>query len=142
MNYIEEQGDLFTVPKHYYLAHCISSDAAMGRGIAVEFNKRYDMKRKVLRHPEMTRKYPTCILEGRVFNLITKGKYHEKPTYETLHHSLLVMKAIAEDRDIKNIAMPAIGAGLDKLEWNKVRVMVENIFEDSNINILIRMKKS
>lgn len=27
--------DLFTMPEEYFLAHCISSDAKMGAGIAV-----------------------------------------------------------------------------------------------------------
>lgn len=47
MIYKEEKRDLFTVPEEYYLAHCISADFGMGKGIVVEFNKRFDMKRKL-----------------------------------------------------------------------------------------------
>lgn len=47
MKYREENKDLFTVPEDYYLAHCISADFGMGKGIVVEFNKRFDMKRKL-----------------------------------------------------------------------------------------------
>lgn len=39
MIYKEEKRDLFSVPNDYYLAHCISADFALGKGIAVEFNK-------------------------------------------------------------------------------------------------------
>ena len=140
MNYIEEHGDLFKVPKHYYLAHCISSDAALGRGIEVEFNKRYGMRSKLLRHNISVRKHPTCILECNVFNLITKKNYWDKPTYETLHQSLLKMKAIAEDKEITHIAMPAIGSGLDRLDWNRVKLIIEEVFYDTNINILVRLR--
>ena len=42
MIYKEEVKDLFTVPEDYYLAHCISADFGMGKGIVVEFNKRFD----------------------------------------------------------------------------------------------------
>lgn len=44
MIYKEEVKDLFTVTEDYYLAHCISADFGMGKGIVVEFNKRFDMK--------------------------------------------------------------------------------------------------
>ena len=47
MTYREEIRDLFAVPEDYYLAHCISADFGMGRGIVVEFNKRFDMKKKI-----------------------------------------------------------------------------------------------
>lgn len=47
MIYREENMDLFSVSDDYYLAHCISADFDMGRGIVVEFNRRFDMKRKL-----------------------------------------------------------------------------------------------
>lgn len=47
MKYSEENKDLFTVSEDYNLAHCISADFGMGKGIVVEFNKRFDMKRKL-----------------------------------------------------------------------------------------------
>ena len=47
MIYKEEVRDLFSVPEDYYLAHCISADFGMGKGIVVEFNKRFDMKHKL-----------------------------------------------------------------------------------------------
>ena len=47
MTYRKENKDLFTVPEDYYLAHCISADFGMGKGIVVEFNKRFDMKQKL-----------------------------------------------------------------------------------------------
>lgn len=35
----EVKKDLFTVPKDYVLAHCISADFALGAGIANKINK-------------------------------------------------------------------------------------------------------
>ncbi len=72
MLYQEKKRDLFTVSKDYYLAHCISSDAKMGAGIAVEFRKRFSLaefQKQAVLNP-----YPigTCQLESRVLNLITK----------------------------------------------------------------------
>jgi len=133
----EEKRNLFTVDDKYYLVHCISSDCAMGAGIAVQFQKKFNLRGKLLRYDECIRKHPTCILEGRIFNLITKEKYWHKPTYNSLYSSLNIMKTIAENNNIKHIAMPKIGSGLDRLQWEKVREMIRDIFDDSDIEILI-----
>lgn len=144
MIYKEEVRDLFTVPEEYYLAHCISADFGMGRGIVVEFNKRFDMKRKLQsKYPDYINEWcknkyiGDCILEDRVLNLITKERYFHKPTYETMRAALIEMKSICSFYDIKKVAMPIIGCGLDRLEWDKVSNIIKNIFENDDIEILI-----
>lgn len=37
----EEHGDLFSCPENEALAHCVSQDFAMGKGIAVQFKKKF-----------------------------------------------------------------------------------------------------
>lgn len=72
MTYREEVRDLFSVPEDYYLAHCISADFGMGKGIVVEFNKRFDMKSKLQRkYPDYLNQYThhriggDCILDRK-----------------------------------------------------------------------------
>lgn len=144
MIYKEEVKDLFSVPNDYYLAHCISADFGMGKGIVVEFNKRFNMKKKLSeKYPDYYNKYVEnkikgdCILEDNVFNLITKSRYWNKPTYETLENALEQMKYICEVNYISKIAMPIIGCGLDRLQWKNVKVIINNIFQDSDIEILV-----
>lgn len=139
MVFVEEFGDLFEVDlEKYHLAHCISSDAALGAGIAAEFNKRYDMRRKLLMRSEEERMYPTCIKEGKVFNLITKEKYWHKPTLQSLSKALKCMKDQVIAEDVKHIAMPRIGSGIDKLNWFRVRELIKIHFEDTDVEILVR----
>lgn len=133
----EEKRNLFYVDDKYYLAQCISSDCAMGAGIAVQFQKKFNLRGKLLRYSDDIRKHPTCILEGKVFNLITKEKYWHKPTYNSLYSSLNIMKTIAESNNIGYIAMPKIGSGLDRLQWGKVREMIEDVFKETDIEILV-----
>lgn len=47
------------------------------------------------------------------------------------------MKKIAIENGIKKIAMPQIGAGLDKLDWSKNREIIQKVFEDTDIEILV-----
>ena len=84
MTYKEEKRDLFSVSDDYYLAHCISADFALGKGIAVEFNKRFDMRQKLKdEFPDFIEDYMhrykldgECILIDKVLNLVTKERYY------------------------------------------------------------------
>lgn len=149
MKYSEERKDLFSVQDEYYLAHCISADFGMGKGIVVEFNKRYNLKNTLqkkyhnfLSHWDLVDddKKGDCILEGKVFNLITKRNYWLKPTCKTLKNSLNAMKILALNNNVKKIAMPLIGCGLDKLKWEKVSEIIKETFSDTDIEILICIK--
>lgn len=42
----EEKRNLFTMPKDYVLAHCISADFALGAGIAKKFDELFDARKK------------------------------------------------------------------------------------------------
>jgi predicted nucleotide-binding protein (sugar kinase/HSP70/actin superfamily) len=149
MIYKEEVRDLFSVPEDYYLAHCISADFGMGKGIVAEFNKRFDLKNKLvkkytnwLRYWDMTEEQQgTCILEGRVFNLITKRNYWNKPTYTTMERALQAMKVLVKNNGVEKIVMPVIGCGLDRLSWHKVSEQIKQIFDDVDIEILVCKQK-
>lgn len=143
MIYKEEVRDLFSVSEDYYLAHCISADFGMGKGIVIEFNKRFDIKNKLqTKYPNFVNDYHhyryggMALIEGRVINLITKERYWQKPTYETLRNALNIAR-IRLPLDCKKIAMPVIGCGLDRLEWSKVSDIIKDIFSDTDIEILV-----
>lgn len=102
------------------------------------------MKRKLQRnYPDYLNTYVRCkkdgdcILEDRVLNLITKERYFHKPTIITMKAALQEMKEICEKKSITKIAMPTIGAGLDRLKWEDVAAQIKNIFEDTDIEILV-----
>lgn len=133
MELIEKQGNLFKT-ECKYLMHCISADYAMGAGIAVEFKKRFGLIGTLSNynsHPG------DCILVKNVFNLITKRNYWNKPTYNAFRNSLLAMKEIALEKNITEIAGPKIGCGLDKLKWPTVKQILEEVFKDTDITIII-----
>ena len=143
MKYTEVIGDLFTAPPDFWLAHCISADFEMGKGIAVQFNDRFDMKRKLkTKYPNFLSDYRNyhfggvALVEGRVINLVTKERYWQKPTYKTMREALNIAK-LRIPAECKKIAMPLIGSGLDKLEWDKVSKIVQETFEYTEVEIVI-----
>ena len=139
MEYKLIQDDVFNHKDCYY-AHCISRDYALGAGIAVEFDKRYDMRNRLLKLAEEKPETldEKCIEVENVFNLITKEKYWQKPSYKSLEESLLEMKKkLSKNKNIKKLVMPKIGCGLDRLSWGKVEPMVQEIFKDLDIEIVV-----
>ncbi len=143
MNLIEEYGDLFEISNEkehngYMLAHCIAADFGLGAGIAVEFNKRYKLRGKLRNNYTVDGKVPQCIKIDNVYNLVTKKKSWGKPTYDTLRGSLELMKEDIIENNVIKLAMPLIGCGLDRLNWNKVREIIEEVFGDLDIEIRVR----
>ena len=148
MKLIEVNGDLFSEPytkgEDIYV-HCVSSDFALGAGIAKIFREKFPIF--VERKQEMIRKFPKAKLSGLfsvasngyiIVNLVTKKNYWDKPTYETMETSLRSLRQYLMQRThIKRVLMPRIGCGLDKLEWSRVRVMIENILENVDVEVKV-----
>lgn len=145
----EEQLDLFTVPTDYILVRCISADFAMGAGIAKEFARR-GVKARLQRDYQDIEDIEVgdCLVSDATgwraeFNLVTKEKYWQKPTYETMRMALEDTKSLYEElmsyENVK-LAMPRIGCGLDRLQWDKVKAIIEEVFADTDIEILVCVK--
>lgn len=148
MNYYEIHMDLFYFyekNKYFNLVQCISSDYEMGAGISVDFNKYFNCKNIVRKNciPYWNKKgriLPLIDLNIPVINLVTKQYYFNKPTYKSLTEALVELKKFVIERDIKYIAMPKIGCGIDKLNWDKVKQIISDIFEDIEITIVVCYK--
>lgn len=135
MEYIEKHMDLFDIKDpSVWFAQCISADFACGKGIAVEFNKRFNTKQ------ELQKSYRSnvwsgngyCLATSHVLNLVTKAKYYMKPSEKTMRTALEALRDIVIAYGIKSIAMPKIGCGLNQMEWVVVCCMIQQIFTDIN----------
>ena len=136
------QQDLFTIGDDYYLAHCISADFALGAGIAQTFNSKYNMRFKLYNnHPNYVYRGGDALLIDNVFNLVTKAKCFQKPTYESLTEALEMMKDKMDSLKITKLAIPMIGCGLDRLQWPRVKNIIENVFVNTEVNIIVCVKE-
>lgn len=77
-----------------------------------------------------------------IFYLVTKARYFHKPTIASLESSLRVMRDLCVTNNIRQLAMPRIGCGLDKLDWNQVSELIQRIFANDDIEITIYSFKS
>jgi O-acetyl-ADP-ribose deacetylase (regulator of RNase III) len=123
----EMKADLFSCNEAVSLVHCISKDIRMGKGIAVEFKKRFggcvaSFACLLLSGVEDLQQQNKAIGEVAVlkrgkksiFYLITKENYWNKPTYDDLKSSLLDLQGHCLSQGITSLAMPRIGCGLGK----------------------------
>lgn len=144
MTFTEEKGDLFAdeILSNYALCHCISSDFALGAGIAKIFAKMGVKKALCENFPKQWQGRGYCLITVTngvtVTNLVTKERYFHKPTLETLRQALENLRKQALEMKLTRIAMPKIGCGLDKLDWTAVREIIREMFADTDIEILVR----
>ena len=134
----ERTGDLFSAPSYMSLAHCISQDCAMRKGIAKQFVERFGRVDEI--RDQGVKVGGVAVLrhkERYIYNLVTKEKYHEKPTMTALRNSLSAMQKHMQEKGVEDVAMPRIGCGLDLLQWRRVKLLLEEVFNNSESNIVI-----
>lgn len=134
-------GDLFANAHVVQaFAHGCNCQGSMGAGIATEFRNRY---------PTMYEQYRTrCKAMPREFNLgdawlwkaedqpwvfnlgTQEGVWRARASYEAIEQALGKMRELADTEGIASIAIPRIGVGYGGLSWEKVRAIVERVFDD------------
>lgn len=119
MTFEQVQGDLFAQLDVAALGHGVNCRGAMGRGIAVEFRRRF---------PDMFDSYRTECLSGRlrpgllfpwqlpngrwVYNLASQDAPGKNATEEALEAALDAVLDHAREHEVPSVALPLIGAGI------------------------------
>ncbi|MBD5113351.1 MAG: macro domain-containing protein [Ruminococcaceae bacterium] len=140
MTFSEIQGDLFT-RTDCALCHCISSDFALGAGIAKKFAQMGVKKQLRESFTSEWQGSGYCLVTETngvvVGNLVTKQRYFHKPTLETLRQALEDFREHALQYGLRKIAMPKIGCGLDKLQWEDVREIIQDVLKDTDFEVFV-----
>jgi len=139
MRYQEVKQDLFEVDSSYSLAHCISQDYAMGKGIALTFQERFPEMKKTIQQNKTAIGQIALYEDGDRFilNIMTKESYWHKPSKNIFEFAVRSLKRVCEVNGIKRLAMPRIGSGLDRLDWETNREVIQKIFSNTDIEILV-----
>lgn len=132
----EINGDLFSSPES--LAHCVSQDLAMGAGIAKLFKQKFRRVDELHMQRKGVREVAFLSVNSRfIYYLVTKRRHFDKPTYADVRYSLVDMRRHALENGVTRISMPAIGCGLDKLDWDRMKLIIKEVFLSTNIDITI-----
>jgi O-acetyl-ADP-ribose deacetylase (regulator of RNase III) len=135
----EIKGDLFSNAEGESLAHCVSADFHMGKGIALAFRTKFGKVKELLAQKKGVGDIAVLKSELNTFiyYLVTKQKYYGKPTYDSLTKSLISMKEHIKANKITKLSIPKIGCGLDKLDWDKVKNIINDVFKDIDVKITV-----
>lgn len=134
----EVEGDLFSAPEDYSLAHCVGADFAMGAGIAVKFKQIYGQVEELL--AQKISSGGVAVLQDKnryIYYLVTKPSSYGSPTYDSLRSSLNQMKDHMKKHNIQKLAIPRIGCGIDGLEWDKVSAELQGVFGQEEMEIVV-----
>ncbi|CAG8584291.1 11385_t:CDS:1 [Paraglomus occultum] len=136
-NFEELQGDLFIAsPPTNSLAHCISADLKMERGIAVLFKSKFGGVSELQEQSKRVGEVAYLVRDGKyIFYLITKEEYFHKPTHEDFERAVSDLRRLCDELGVSGLSMPRIGAGLDKLDLDYVKSVVRNAFDGSNTKV-------
>ena len=138
---VEEQGDLFDLDDSWSLAHCVGADLIMGKGIAVEFKKKFGNVDWLLQQNGkvgQTILMNKSIANRNVFYMITKPwSRSSKPTYDNIQKCIIDLFNQAKAAEIRKIGMPKIGCGLDGKDWDQVKKLIIK-HQPPEIQIVIR----
>ena len=138
--YREAVGNLFDT--HDSFGHCVSADFKMSAGIARKIRRNYPCTYPTGWNHITNPLWPQWLPESKryIYHLVTKQKFYQKPTYGTLRASLERMRSHAEQHHVYKISLPCIGSGLDKLEWEQVRQLIQEVFRTSPVHITVFLK--
>lgn len=72
-----------------------------------------------------------------IYYLIVKSRCFDKPTYQDLELSLQAMREHCRTYYVKELAIPKIGSGMNKMKWNRVSQIIKDTFKGTDISITI-----
>lgn len=110
----------------------------MGKGIATAFKSKFGQVDELKAQNIGIGDVAILKVNSRyAYYLVTKERYFNKPTYPSLEQSLIAMRDHAVKNNVKTIAMPRIGCGLDALLWPRVTKMLLTVFNGTGIKIKV-----
>ena len=130
VQYQETTDDLLSVPVYYYIAHCIPADLTFGGETAKRIDALMGIRASLQEICYLDPVYiGDCILVRNVYSLIASPK---KYTHADINDLIDCIYNLAEDcimNDVKYLAMPHIGCGHNRLDWNKIKPVIIEAFD-------------
>lgn len=146
--YIEE-GNIFKVSNIRNYAHGCNCAGAMGKGIALQFRNKFPELYKQYKKLCATKEFsPGDVFkydysDGTIYNLGTQKTWREKAQLKYIKQSLNLMLDMACVDNVGEIVMPAIGAGLGGMDWNEIKLLINevaNSFPSVNLYVVEQYK--
>jgi O-acetyl-ADP-ribose deacetylase (regulator of RNase III) len=134
---------MFNTPRVRAYAQGVSCAGTMDAGVSIAFKKRW---------PRMFEDYKARCDDGRfhlgdvtvwnegdevIYNLGIQEHWKKKATIPALNRALAKMLSLATAGGVTSIAMPRIGAGLGGLDWPRVKDILTDLGDNSDIALVV-----
>lgn len=140
LKYIE--GDIFSSPAQV-LVNTVNTVGVMGKGIALEYKKRYpemfnQYKLQCDRHKLVVGKLILWYgIDHWILQFPTKEHWRNPSKLEYIERGLMTFVNKYADYNISSIAFPKLGCGNGELDWNQVKPLMEKYLKNLPIDVYI-----
>jgi len=118
------------------LVNTVNTVGVMGKGIALQFKRAFPHNFEVYENTCITGRLTTGKIlavkdnellmgERLIINFPTKRHWKMPSKYEYVESGLIALVSYLRDNPVKSIAIPALGCGNGGLEWQKVKLLIE-----------------
>lgn len=130
------------------LVNTVNTVGVMGKGIALQFKNMFPNNFKLYAKACASRDLTVgtllvteeeTLLTGKkiIVNFPTKTNWRLPSEYQYIEDGLQELVNVIQEKNITSIAIPPLGAGNGGLDWNKVKVLIENRLRNVNCEIYI-----
>ena len=133
------QGNLLEAPAEA-LVNTVNTVGVMGKGIALMFKEAFPRNFRAYEDACKQKEISvgrmfvteTSSLEGPrwIINFPTKKHWRQPSKLEWIVEGLKDLRRVIQDRSIRSIALPPLGAGNGGLDWSEVRPEVQRVLGD------------
>lgn len=138
MQFIKSQ-DIINA-KHTHYVNPVNCVGVMGKGLALEYKKRYPImykEYKALCDDKLLYPGRLHIWNNLIINFPTKIHWKDKSRYEWIESGLITLRNYISSLDNYNIGMPALGCGNGGLDFDLMKELIVNILSDCKSSITI-----
>ena len=126
----------------------VNTVGVMGKGIALQFKNQYPVNYKTYQQACKTNKIQigrmfvtneSTLLKGAktIINFPTKTDWRKPSEYIYIEQGLKDLKEVLLSNRIQSVAVPPLGAGNGKLDWIKVKNLIEYYLSDITCEVLV-----
>jgi O-acetyl-ADP-ribose deacetylase (regulator of RNase III)/uncharacterized protein YwgA len=140
------KGDIFDAQTEA-IVNTVNTVGVMGKGIALQFKKRFPENFSIykkacdnneLQIGEMLLTQSNSLFFKYIINFPTKVHWKSPSKYEYIENGLESLVKLIETENIRSIAIPPLGAGNGKLEWSKIKTILEKYLNSlAGVEILV-----
>ena len=128
------------------LVNTVNCLGASGKGIALEFKKKYPKETKIYSEAckngkvKIGKMFVTKVINENnkwIISFPTKKEWWNNSQLEWIDEGLDDLRQLLIDSELESIAIPPLGCGLGKLDWNIVKPLIIDKLSDLDTTIYL-----